>query len=164
MPGKLQLPDSVSSLQDLRSLSVEIRSYAKWASHITIQQKLRTSNAPAAQPVLSAGCVELLNSWASKQPLTTSRVDELLEALADLESTAPSMTITLAAPAAGELRRELVAWCRHNLGDTVLVNFQFNSTILGGMVVRYGSHVYDWSFRRQILANRQAFPQVLRHV
>ena len=53
--------------------------------------------------------------------------------------------------------------CRPVAPD-VLVNFQFNATILGGMVVRYGSHVYDWSFRRQILAKRDTFPEVLRRV
>jgi hypothetical protein len=32
------------------------------------------------------------------------------------------------------------------------------------MVVVHGSRIYDWSFRRQILATREKFPEVLRNV
>jgi F0F1-type ATP synthase delta subunit len=70
----------------------------------------------------------------------------------------------LAAPPSNGIKKTLVAWCRKNIATDILVNFDFNSTLLGGMVVRYGSHVFDWSFRRKILEEHSKFPGVLRNV
>jgi F0F1-type ATP synthase delta subunit len=50
------------------------------------------------------------------------------------------------------------------VAPNMLVDFKFNSTMLGGMVVQYGSHIYDWSFRQRILDARDKFPEVLRSV
>lgn len=170
---KLSLPDSVSSIQDLRSLTAEVRQYAKAYSHAAIKQQLGVPAADQPAPVaVSPACAELLNGWAgttkaaqnSPATITAAKLDELIACLTELETTAPAITITLAAPAAGSLKQALVAWCRANIEANILVSFQFNSTILGGMVVRYGSRVYDWSFRRQILAGRDKFPEVLRSV
>ena len=78
--------------------------------------------------------------------------------------TAPSITITLVAPTTNDTRKTLVNWCRKNIAPNILVDFRFNTTILGGMVIRYGSHIFDWSFRRQLLNNSKNFSEILRHV
>ena len=91
-------------------------------------------------------------------------LDELIATLEVYRKTATTVTITLAAPATSEIKKTLVNWCRHNISADILVSFQFNATILGGMVVRHGSRVFDWSFKRQILAARANFPEVLRRV
>ncbi len=160
---KLKLPDSVVSLQDLQALIVDIKLYAKWYSHAAVKQKLdikQTTDMPTA----SAAASILLNERAAKKALSPQDLEDLVADLEDFRDNAPQVSITLAAPAAGELKRNLAAWCRDNIEANILVSFSFNSTLLGGMVVRYGSHVYDWSFRRQILANRAKFPEVLRSV
>lgn len=161
---KLQLPSSVSSQQDLQALVLEIREYARWWAHATIKKQLHTRHAAAEPPVLSPAASELLHSWESKQELNRNNLDTLIRELQQFQAKAPTLTITLAAPPAAGLKKSLVSWCRENIAADVLVQFEFNSTLLGGMVVRYGSRIFDWSFRRQILANRQHFPEVLRHV
>lgn len=160
---KPQLPNSVSSEQDLATVIVEMHDYAKWHSHSVIKQRVHAGqvNQP---PVLSPAATELLRSWGANEPLNQKRLDDLITALEEFKKTAPTMTITLAAPAPGDLKQTLVAWCRKNISPDTLVTFRFNATILGGMVVHYGSRVFDWSFRRQILASRQNFPGVLRRV
>jgi len=62
------------------------------------------------------------------------------------------------------IQKNLVNWCRENIAPNILITFQFNATLLGGMVIRHGSNIFDWSFRRQILAARNNFPEVLRRV
>jgi F0F1-type ATP synthase delta subunit len=84
--------------------------------------------------------------------------------LEDFSDSAPRVTVTLAAPAPNSLKQTIALWFRENIAPNTLVNFKFNSTILGGMVVVYGSRIYDWSFRRQILVSREKFPEVLRNV
>lgn len=159
----VQLPDSVNSLQYIEALLLDIRAYAHWLSHASIKKRLRTRS-KTEQPDISSAASELLHEWAVKKPLNTQSLDELITALESLKDTSPTLTIVLAAPASSGLKKTLVSWCRKNLVPNVLINFEFNATLLGGMVVRSGSHIYDWSFRRQILENRQKFPEVLRHV
>lgn len=162
---KLRLEESVSSPQDLKALILEIRAYARWYSHNSVKKRLRLkARRMNEEPIMSPAAKALLHEWSNKTPLSQKNLDELLATLEGYEKTAPQLTITLAAPATSGLKKTLVAWCRNNVAPNVLVNFQFNSTLLGGMVVRSGSHVFDWSFRRQILEARQHFPEVLRRV
>ncbi len=159
----LKLPNSVASQQDLTALILEVHTYAKWFSHVMVKQQVHVGQMGEPPPV-SEAAGQLLHAWAAGQPLSQQRLDELLAALEEFKTTAPSITITLAAPAPGDLKQTLTAWCRQNIAPSILVTFKFNATLLGGMVVRYGSHVLDWSFRRQILAARGNFPGILRRV
>ncbi len=145
------------------SLTLEVREYARWFSQAAIKQRVNAGQT-AETPAITPAATELILQWAPKEQLNSKRLDELIAALEALKETAPSMTITLAAQAPGDLKKTLVGWCRQNISPDILVSFKFNATILGGMVVRFGSHVFDWSFRRQILASRAQFPEILRRV
>ena len=160
---KLHLSDSVVSAQDLQALAYELQAYAKWFTHASIKQKAGTGKTDD-QPVLSEAANNLLEQWFGDKTISRPSLDELLEKLHEFHDSAPRLTITLAAPAPPSLQKSLVAWCRKNIRPDVLVSFKFNASLLGGMVVAYGSHVFDWSFRRKLLANRNQFPEVLRHV
>ena len=162
---KLRLEESVSSPQDLKAVILEIRDYARWYSHNSVKKRLRVKmKRKAEQPMISPAATALIREWASKNPLNQKSFDQLIETLEAYARMAPQLTITLAAPPTSGLKKALVAWCRQNISPNMLVNFQFNSALLGGMVVRSGSHVFDWSFRRQILESRQHFPEVLCNV
>jgi hypothetical protein len=162
---KLRLDDSVASPQDLQAMILEIRGYARWFSHNAVKKRVGAKHgAHAEAPELSVAAAALVKALGARQPLSTERLDGLIAGLEDYAADAPVMSITLAAPPTGGLKKQLVAWCRENVAPDTLVNFQFNSTLLGGMVVRIGSRIFDWSFRRQILENRQKFPEMLRHV
>lgn len=158
----MKLPSSVTSPQDVDTLILEVREYARWFSHNQVKQKAGASTSD--EPAISPGAKTFINEWHGKKNVTTRRLDKLINQLLDFKATAPRMTITLAAPPSGDIKKALVAWCRKNIAEDVLVNFRFNRTILGGLVVRIGSHIYDWSFRRSILDNREQFPEVLRRV
>jgi hypothetical protein len=162
----LNLPDSICSQQDVKNLLLEVREYARWYAHNAIKKRLRlkTKRKLVEQPALSPAASELIHDWSIKKPLSLQSLDELIAALDAFKDTSPSLTIILAAPPTNGLKKTLVSWCRKNIAPDLLINFQFNSTLLGGMVVRSGSRVFDWSFRRQILADRAKFPEVLRRV
>lgn len=160
---KVNLPNTVSSLQDLSTLTLEIREYAKWFAHNAIKERVHAKNV-TPPPALSAGATELIRAVGSKKLLSGSDLEQLITALEDAKKTAPAINVTLAAPATADVKRQLVEACRKNIADNALVTFKFNSGLCGGMVIHYGSHVFDWSFRRQILANRAKFTEVLRSV
>lgn len=160
---KLTLPSTIASAQDLSSLILDIQTYSKWLTHESIKNRVANAQiAPA--PAMSEAGVAMLQILSSQQRLTAEGITELLTSLETYKRSAPTITLTLAGLPPQQLKNDLVSWCRQNLDPTVLVTFQVNSTLLGGMVVRYGSRVFDWSFRRAILANASAIPEVLRRV
>jgi len=163
---KLKLPEEISSPQDLKAVIIEIRDYARWAAHADIKKRVhaKTRKHQAEQPELSPAASALLRAWKADNPDTARGLDQLIHLLEATIEHSPTLAITLAAPPSSGLKKTLVSWCRENIAADVLVSFQFNSTLLGGLVVRSGSHIFDWSFRRQILENRNHFPEVLRRV
>lgn len=157
---KIKLDESIASAQNLKTLILEIREYAHWFSQNAIRKRV-SSKSSSDKPELSKAADSLIRSW--KSPIDRSGLDELIAALEELEKTAPRLTITLAAPPASGLKKMLVAWLREEISPDILVSFDFNSTLLGGMVLRCGSKIFDWSLRRQILDECTRFPEVLRN-
>ena len=159
---KIKLPSTIASSQDLASLINEIHEYSKWFAHESIKKKIEVKNTQSA-PVLSTAASTLLRLILTPKS-TQKDIDDLIKILEQYRRKSSTIAITLAAPANNSVKEKLVDWCRENIADDILVNFYFNSTLLGGMIVRYGSRIFDWSFRRQILANRNRFPEILTHV
>lgn len=160
---KLRLPNSIASLQDLTTMTLEIQEYAQWFKHESIKKRVNAKRM-SESPTMSPSALELLQEWGGKNPLSQQSLDDLINALKEYSNSAPSITMTLAAPPTSDVKKVLVGWCRRNIAPNIMVTFRFNSTLLGGMVVHYGSRIFDWSFRRQVLAARERFPEVLRRV
>jgi hypothetical protein len=161
-PNKPTFQNHVLSVDDLKSVILEVRKYITWFSQTEIKMKVTKDNSYEL-PAISATATEVINEWLNGNPPTQKNLEGLLLALEDFEASAPRVTITLAAPPPNSLKQSLSGWFRQNVSPNMLVNFKFNGTILGGMVISYKSHIYDWSFRRQVLANREKFPEVLRN-
>ena len=161
---KSSLPSSIVSQQDLTMVIREIQDYTAWATHETIKQKAKSTRPMALAPQLSTGATELVSAWGRAKGATAESYRQLIELLERIARTAPSLTITLAGPAPQSVKEHLVAWCRENLSENVLVTFAFNRTLLGGMVVRAGSHIFDWSLHRKLMDNGRAFTEVLQNV
>jgi len=159
---KFSLPDEIASPQDLTSLIIEVRDFAKWFSHQAIKQK--GGIAADQQPELTPLASEMLRQWSKSSSLNSDSLEELVKALEVYQKSASIITITLAAPPTNQLKTALTAWCRQNLSDTILLSFRYNSTILGGMVLRCGSRIFDWSFRRKLMNSDTNFAEILSHV
>ena len=159
----ISLPDTIYSPQDLTSLILEIKEYAKWYAHETIKQRAG-SKTLSAQPVLSSAATTLLHNAVSGNVNPLAQLDSLVHELERHKSNAPIITLTLAAPAPNPVKKTLTAWCRKELSPDILVSFEYNRTLLGGLVVRYGSRVYDWSLRRAILTTDTKFSEVVARV
>ena len=159
---KLELPSHIASYQDLNQLLLQVQQYRKWQAQNAVKQQVNASSSQA--PYIPKESMAIINQWHSGKQPTAKTIDQLIDAIEDLKESAPKIAITLAAPPGPKLKTQLANWCRDNLDPNVLIDFSFDSNILGGMVVRWGSHIYDWSFRRQILNNKQRFTEVLRHV
>jgi hypothetical protein len=159
---ELALQGDIISIQDLKSAIIEVKKYATWYSQTEVKMRFSKSN-EYQPPVISSAATNIISNWAQDNPINDKSLSELIIELENYSAHAPSMTITLAAPAPNSLKRTIIDWCRTNIDPKILVDFKFNSTMLGGMVVQFGSHVHDWSFRRQILTNKDKFPGILKN-
>ena len=160
---KIQLPDNISSDQDIASLIIELHDYSRWFNQESIIKRTHSTH-NIEPPVLSKNAQRLIDLCSPKKQLEQHNIDELISELERLKNNLPVINITLAAPPTSTIKADIVKWCRNNIADNILVNFRFNATLLGGIVIRYKSRIFDWSFKRQILANRSKFPEVLRNV
>jgi hypothetical protein len=160
---RLTLPETVASTQDLAAIITEAHDYAKWVSRETIKQKVAGKTSGSA-PIISTEALTIIRTWAAGKPVTKPVIDDLVKALDDYRKSAPTMTITLAAIPSGDLKTNLVRWCRTEINPNILITFRLNRAILGGMVIAYGSHIHDWSFRRKLMEPSKPFHEVLAHV
>ena len=158
-----RLPDTISSSEDLVSLIMEIRTYAKW---FALQNNAQKTGAAAnhPQPELTPTATDIIRSSAKEGKLSTVLLDDLIASLESTNRNARSFTITLAAPAPNDVRRDIIAWTRSNIAEDALINFRFNAQIVGGMIVRVGSRIYDWSFKKAILENKSKLAETLDRV
>lgn len=160
---KLVIPDTVASSQDLAVVLTDVQAYAKWASRELIKQKV-AGKSTGAQPQVTEAASQIIRAWSDGKSMTQASIDGLLKALEDYKKSAPTITITLAAVPSGEVKTKLVSWCRKELAAGVLISFRLNRNILGGMVVAYGSHIHDWSFRRKLMEAEKPFTEALANV
>ncbi len=151
----LALPASLYSSDRLLEVAEELHHYATALAH--------PRRGTAAEP-LSPATTDLLAILPAAKRDQSVQVEGLRQALEAFITTAPVVTLTLAALPSTVLKEELVAWLREEVRPNVLVNFQVNPDIAGGMVIRAGSHVYDCSFRTALLAEPARFTKELEHV
>ncbi len=155
----LNLPVTVASRQDVSRLRTEVERYQAWARQYQNASK-RDLHYQHEQPALSDAASIIIRQWLeAKQSL-----DELVLALYTLSKTAPNITLTLAGPAPSSVQAQLVAWARKNLDPQMLIEFRWNSRILGGLIARTDTGVYDWSHRSVLMASRDKLVQRLMHV
>lgn len=159
----LRLPDSIITSADVASVQREIHAYSARLSHDDIKRRTgaKTHDTPFE---LSPAATELVNVTLGAGSVSASRLDELHAKLETYRKSAPTITITLAAIAPGELRQKLIGWVRRELDPTMLIQFKVNRAILGGMVVTRGSRIFDWSYRRKLLSSDVSFAEVLTRV
>lgn len=157
------IPKEISSPAELTSLLLEIKSYANWFGQYINAQRVG-AKLSASQPELSSSASAVIRALSAATPLTATRLDELIVSLEHTSRHAPVATITLAAPATSEVKRALTDWCRRELSPDILITYRFNAGLLGGMMIRVGSHLYDWSFRTKLMENRRGFTEVLNRV
>lgn len=160
---KLKLNEEIISPEDLKQVIAEIRDYSRWLTKNSI--KLRVIKKKASdEPELSDAAADLIKQWKEGKELNPKMLDKLIEELQGYLAKMKTIRVTFAALPTNKTKQQFTKWFRDNLSNEVLIDFRFNSTLLGGMVVNCGSHIYDWSFRRQLLENKDKFSEVVHRV
>jgi hypothetical protein len=150
------LPDNIQSPEQIEAALLDLSRLSDWLRRKTIKEgQLDEELATRAQAILAP--IEQ-SAW------TLELVDEVSKRLESLKSTAPLVRITLPGLPSPKLRAELVGWLRREINPNILVSFSFNRLLAGGMVIRAGSKIYDFSFSGALLKQRSRLAEMIHGV
>lgn len=153
------LPDSIASRQDVARLRTEVERYQSWSRQYQNAAR-RDIQYQREQPLLSEAASLLIRRWLEAKQSSA----DLIKTLAGIANQAPSITLTLAAPPPPTVQAELVKWVRSHIDKQMLVDFRWNSSIIGGMIAQTNNALYDWSHRNLLMGSREKLVERLRRV
>lgn len=158
----LPLPDDVYSPDQMSVAILELSDYQN-ALRDALVHTTAGSKKPTETPEPSAHLASLASS-ANIDLQNAAALDTLRKQLELLLRKAPVAHITLAAVPSLTIKRKLVAWFRQEISPYMLLTFTARTDLGGGIVVQAGSHLYDFSFKRQLLANKQKITEIAQRV
>ena len=161
---KLILSEDIISSEDLRSVIEELKDYQGYIRHGHIRQHVSKRAGAKSSPDLSRGASEMLSQAMEHHPLNLTELDHLISELEAMYAKALKLKIILAAVPNGSIKRQLSAWVRQNLNDYALIDFDYNQSLLGGMVVMIGSRIFDFSLRRGLLSSQPKLNEMIANV
>jgi hypothetical protein len=156
LPGNVYSPDLVSTvILDLNTYQSTLRDNLARAK--SKSKSAATSAEPAAllQDVLDA---------ANLDHPTPDLLDELRHQLEAMLAKSPVAHITLAALPNLLIKKKITTWFRTEISPNMLLTFSVRTDIGGGAVVQSGSHIYDFSFRNLLAANKQKLAEIAARV
>lgn len=151
----MTLPNDLYSPDQLSELTMELRGYIGALRDTAVRNRSTNAASPAALPKISALLKQLFENVSG-----TMTPEEVLRELEAQLKSAPTVHVLLAAQPSKDLKRQIVLWFRVEVHPSMLLTFSERRDIGGGIVVRAGSHIYDFSFKRQILDNKNRIMEI----
>jgi hypothetical protein len=155
-----ELPAAVYSPQLLESVTYDIEHYLEWYRQAAVQKKVGAK--PDPEPTHSAETVLVIEAWLAGKTPTLESLEALVEELRSLNL--PEVHVMLAALPNRHQRETLVSWFRANISPHLLLSFVADRNLGGGLVVRTPNHVYDFTWKQQLLSGRDKLAGIIRHV
>ncbi|HEY6736941.1 MAG TPA: hypothetical protein VI322_04470 [Candidatus Saccharimonadia bacterium] len=155
-----ELPPAVYSAQLLESVIYDLEQYLEWHRQSSVKQKVGAK--PAAEPSHSAETAQVIKIYLQGQVATVAALEALLGELKAVSL--PEVHITLAALPNHAQREALVAWFRANITPHILITFVADRNLGGGVVVRTPNHVFDFTWKQQLLAGRSHIAEIVKRV
>lgn len=154
----MTLPADLYSPDQLSELIMELRSYID-ALRDTALRNRATAASSSPAPTMSPLLRELFEGASGSMT-----PEEMLRELEALLKKAPIVHLIFPALPDKELKRQLILWFRVEVSPHTLLTVSERRDIGGGIVIRAGSRVYDFSFRRRILDNKHRLMEIASSV
>ena len=154
-----KLGPTILSRDDLELLCLEVAKIIE-TLHEQSLIKGKTTTAPAL--VLSSGLLDVLARKPSDPAPAFPELQKVQLWLEEVKTSAPEIRLTLPALPAVPLKSDIVAWFRDNIHPLAIFKFEYNRAIAGGFVIRTGSVIHDFSFRKALLTNSGAMVKVMK--
>jgi hypothetical protein len=147
-----KLPLDLYSPDQLGIVMLELRDHINAMRDKAVREK--ETGQPEEPPHVSALLLGVMHG-AGVRSEDQAAQEELQRSLQMIREKAPVAHITLAALPPRTLKRQLIEWFRTQINPYCLLTFSTRTDIGGGIVLRAGSKVYDFSFRHQIVGNKE---------
>jgi hypothetical protein len=155
-----ELPSAIYSPQLLESVIYDLQYYLDWIRQNQIRKQVGAK--PKEEPNHSDETVLVIEAWLAGKKPTIESIEALLTDLKNLEL--PEVHIMLAALPNRAQREKLVSWFRTNATPHLLVSFVADRNLGGGIVVRTPNHVFDYTWKQELVANRDKLAGILKRV
>jgi hypothetical protein len=155
-----KLPGAVYSPQLLESVIFDLQNYLDWIRQNQIRKQVGAHTKD--EPNHSDETVLVIEAWLSGKPATLETIEALLAYLRGLKL--PQVHIMLAALPNRTQRLALVDWFRNNATPELLLSFVADRNLGGGIVVRTPNHVFDFSWKQELVAGRAKLAEILKRV
>lgn len=157
----VRLPTDLYSPEQLSAVIIELRAYISSLRDTQVRAKM--TNAEAETPHVSALLLGVIRT-AGINATDISAAEKLQHQLEAIRDKAPTVHLMMAALPNRDLKRKLTGWFREQIHPYALLTFATRADIGGGMIMQAGSHVYDYSFRQQILGNKHRISEIFNSV
>lgn len=160
--SSVRLPADLYSPEQLGAIIIELRSNISALRDASVRAKATNSEvtAPGHTSALLMGAMHGANTKATDM----AGLEKLLKELEGIRDKAPAVHLMMAALPNRDLKRKLTEWFRAHIHPYAMLTFATRADIGGGLVIQAGSHVYDYSFRQQILGNKQRISEIFNSV
>jgi hypothetical protein len=155
-----ELPAAIYSPQLLESVTYDIQYYLDWYRQNQIRKQVGAE--PKEEPNHSDETVLVIEAWLAGKPPTLESLEALLDYLKKLKL--PEVHIMLAALPNRAQREAFVNWFRSNTTPHLFISFVADRNLGGGIVVRTPDHVYDYSWKQELLTGRDKLVGILKRV
>jgi hypothetical protein len=146
----MTLPNEVYSPDQLSAITMELRAYIG-AKHDAAR---RSDHGGALEPAVSSALRSIIDSAGN------SSADQLLSDMEQLLKSAPTIHVITAAKPNSTLKQQITNWFRTEIHPSAMLTFAERRDLGGGVIVRAGSHIYDFSFKRKILDNKHRITEL----
>jgi hypothetical protein len=157
-----ELPAAVYSPQLLEAVTYEIAEYLEWYRQAQVKKRVGAPVAATDEPTHSAETALVIEAWLNGKPATVEALEAMVGYLRGLKP--PEVHVMLAALPNRSQREALVGWFRSNTTPHLLVSFVADRNLGGGVVVRTPNHLFDYSWKQQLLAGRAKIGEIVSRV
>jgi len=156
------LPDNIYSPDQVSTVVLDLNTYQSALRDSLARAKTKSKNTSLdAEP--TALLQDTLDACGLDHP-TPDLLDELRRQLETILAQSPIAHITLAALPNLLIKKKITGWFRKEITPNALLTFSVRTDIGGGAVVQSGSHIYDFSFRSLLVANKQKLAEIASRV
>lgn len=155
----MQLPDSLYSQDQISVALAELHTYVGQIRDSQARAKVGSGQVSIKlSPLLDALFVA-----TDINKTSPSEVDALITKLENMRQTAPVIHLTLAISPDDATKIALTKWFRREIHPHALLAFTSQSAIGGGLILRAGSAIHDFSYRTQLLAHKNRISEILKN-
>lgn len=152
------LPAVIYSPDQIEAYILELGNYISWHRSKRIQKQVKV-DAASTEPSLSQELSILIEQNCPE--VNVENLEAVQLELKRILDHAPRVTLTLAAIPGGVTKKAIVEWLRREVSPDILVRFEANRQILGGVMLRTKNRIYDLSFRKQITGNKNRLVELI---